>query len=230
MPILNARIPELPLNAVLKGTYYGVVYNIEDDTTKKFPMSELLASQNTGNFEYLVNTAYNDLDVVTFNGEWWQATGSVAANIAPGTDPAKWVQISQSGSGFVFWSAGVYPQDDVFVLYDLAGVKGMYQLIDATRPYVSSNFETELAAGDWELLFSNATAPISPFRGPYNASTNLYPGAGLGSGSGGAIRAGDEWSMSVSDTTMDGGPWPVGTIMKALVNVPGQTITNWRLY
>jgi hypothetical protein len=68
----------------------------------------------------------------------------------------------------------------------------------------------------------------SIFRGAYDASTNLFPAAGLGSGVGGAIRAGDEWYFSVAGT-LDGGLWPIGTIAKALVDAPGQTTTNWRL-
>jgi hypothetical protein len=68
----------------------------------------------------------------------------------------------------------------------------------------------------------------SPFRGAYDASGNTYPAAGAGSGTAGAIRAGDEWYFSVAGT-LDGGLWPIGTIAKALVNTPGQTTTNWRL-
>jgi hypothetical protein len=68
------------------------------------------------------------------------------------------------------------------------------------------------------------------FRGAYNASGNAYPAAGTGSGTAGAIQAGDEWYVSVSGqiTARTGSMIvEVGTILKALTNVPGQTVTNW---
>jgi hypothetical protein len=68
----------------------------------------------------------------------------------------------------------------------------------------------------------------SIFRGAYDASGNTYPASG-GSGTAGAIRAGDEWYFSVGGT-LDGGLWPIKTIAKALVDTPGQTDANWRLY
>lgn len=68
------------------------------------------------------------------------------------------------------------------------------------------------------------------FRGNYDASTNVFPST-LGSGIAGLIMAGDEWVISVSNTSgLDGGIWPVGTILKSLVDAPGQTVTNWRIY
>jgi hypothetical protein len=66
------------------------------------------------------------------------------------------------------------------------------------------------------------------FRGAYDASGNTYPASG-GSGVSGAIKAGDEWYFSVAGT-LDGGLWPVKTIAKALIDTPGQTDANWRLY
>ena len=66
------------------------------------------------------------------------------------------------------------------------------------------------------------------YRGAYDASGNTYPASG-GSGTSGAIQAGDLYYFSVAATSLDGGAWPVGTIAIALVNTPGQTTTNWRL-
>ena len=67
----------------------------------------------------------------------------------------------------------------------------------------------------------------SNFRGAYDASVNQYPTSG-GSGTSGAIQAGDEWYFSVAGT-IGGDLYPIGTIAKALINVPGTTAANWRL-
>lgn len=68
------------------------------------------------------------------------------------------------------------------------------------------------------------------FRGPFDASvTDVYPSTG-GSGTGGAVMAGDEWYVSVvGDNTDYGGTMPLKTTLKALVNSPGQTASNWKI-
>lgn len=84
----------------------------------------------------------------------------------------------------------------------------------------------------WSVLSYALGAPSTPqFRGAYDASTNTYPAAGTGSGTAGAIMAGDYWYMSVSNTSgLDGDIWPVRTLMTSLINTPGQVATNWRLH
>lgn len=57
--------------------------------------------------------------------------------------------------GLVFWEAGVFPQAKVFVLYRVNGIVSLFELNEALpRPYVSSNFLTELANGDWKYFSS----------------------------------------------------------------------------
>ena len=62
-------------------------------------------------------------------------------------------------------------------------------------------------------------------RGNYNASTNLFPASG-GSGISGAVLKGDLWSVSVAGT-LGGVAVTSGDVVRALVNAPGQTNTNW---
>jgi hypothetical protein len=64
-------------------------------------------------------------------------------------------------------------------------------------------------------------------RGNYDASTNLFPSAG-GSGAGGVIQKGDLWYVSVAGT-LGGSSVLVGYSVRALVNAPGQTSTNWAI-
>lgn len=238
MPELsNARIDQLPQNSVLKGNYYFPIRNMDNSITERVLVSAIIPSSAMGNFEWITDQPYLDEQVVTWQGEWYQANGAILANVIPGVD-ASWVLISQSPSGFVFWQAGVYPQDDVFVLKDMSLTSDpniqMFWLKDTTRPYISSDFDAELAAGDWEQLFVSA-APASSNTikdmGNYNAATNLLPdtGTAVGSGAGGAISKGDEFTFSAAGT-IDGELYPLGTIARAKVNIPGQTLTNWRLY
>lgn len=61
---------------------------------------------------------------------------------------------------------------------------------------------------------------VKLFRGAWDASGNLLPSS--------SVLAGHEWYFSVAGT-FGGELYPVGTIAKALVDTPGQTLSNWRL-
>lgn len=64
-------------------------------------------------------------------------------------------------------------------------------------------------------------------RGNYDASSNLFPSTG-GSGAGGAVKAGDLWYISVAGT-LGGTSVLVGYSVRALVDSPAQTSTNWSI-
>jgi len=152
----NARIDQLPLCAELKPGYWGAVRNMDNHITERFDFAALLTSTTTGNFEWITDHPYSDGEVVTWQGEWYQANGDIAENVVPGTDPA-WEVISKSPSGFTFWQAGVYTQDDVFVLYKMstdpeAPDIQIFWLANPLRPFPSVDFLTELDAGDWIMI------------------------------------------------------------------------------
>ena len=65
-------------------------------------------------------------------------------------------------------------------------------------------------------------------RGNYDASTGAYPSTG-GSGGGGAILKGDVWTISVAGT-LPGGDVDVGDELRALVDTPGVTASNWAVF
>lgn len=90
---------------------------------------------------------------------------------------------------------------------------------------------TTQSAGDnsTKVATTAYVASATYFRGAYDASGNTFPASG-GSGASGAILAGDTWYFSVAATSLDGSSWPVKTLVVALVNTPGQTVGNWRLY
>lgn len=148
----NARIKELPPSAGPKAGYLFAMFNLDNDTTEKIPVDFFMSSGTSGNFEWLSDTPYDDNDVVTYGGIWWQAQQAVPENIIPGSNSLYWVAIPKSPSGLVMWQAGVYTEDEVFVVAEVSGVKTLFYLADPARPYVSSNFATEYAAGDWEPI------------------------------------------------------------------------------
>lgn len=64
-------------------------------------------------------------------------------------------------------------------------------------------------------------------RGNHDASTNLFPSSG-GSGSAGAIKKGDIWTVSVAGT-LGGHAVNIGDTVRALVDAPGSTDSNWAI-
>lgn len=65
-------------------------------------------------------------------------------------------------------------------------------------------------------------------RGTFDASVNAYPSSG-GSGSGGAILKGDIWTISVAGTLPTGQTVEPGDTVRALVDTPGNTQSNWAI-
>lgn len=65
-------------------------------------------------------------------------------------------------------------------------------------------------------------------RGNYNASSNVYPTTG-GSGTAGAILKGDIWTISVAGTLPTGRIVEPGDTLRALINNPGSTSSNWAI-
>lgn len=82
-------------------------------------------------------------------------------NNTPPTDPlitenAYWIEVSPGdGSAVKEWAAGVYGEGLIIVYFDTSGTGAdpdLYVLAEATRPFHSTNFTTELAAGKWKRM------------------------------------------------------------------------------
>jgi hypothetical protein len=71
----------------------------------------------------------------------------------------------------------------------------------------------------------NAVVGLLDDRGNYDASSNLWPATG-GSGVGGTILKGNLWFISVPGT-LGGVAVQIGYSIRALINSPGQTSSNW---
>ena len=65
-------------------------------------------------------------------------------------------------------------------------------------------------------------------RGNYDASGNTYPSSG-GSGVAGAIKKGDIWTVSVAGTLPTAQAVEIGDLIRALVDTPGSTQSNWSI-
>jgi hypothetical protein len=66
--------------------------------------------------------------------------------------------------------------------------------------------------------------------GNVDLSSNAFPTTG-GTGSGGAILKNNTFDVTVTGTPSGATePIPVGAMIRALTDSPGQTLSNWRIY
>ena len=85
-----------------------------------------------------------------------------------------------------------------------------------------SGFQT---ASDVASALSTAAVGILNDRGNHDASGNTFPSSG-GSGTSGAIKKGNIWTVSVAGS-LGGVAVTAGDVVRALVDTPGQTYSNW---
>lgn len=108
------------------------------------------------------------------------------------------------------------------------GIKDFSQLVQlATKINTLLGVSAQVAAGvaTAEAYADSLVVGLWDDRGNYNASTNLFPATG-GSGSAGAVKKGDIWTVSVIGT-LEGVAVSLGDTVRALVDTPGQTEGNW---
>jgi hypothetical protein len=171
MALTNARIIELDEISVVNAGSFFVIYDIVAGITYKIKVDNFITTSDQ-NFNWVSNYEYDEDEVVTDAGRWWQSLQNGNEGHIP-TEGAWWTEISKSsGSSLKMWAAGVYTETEVFVVGVVSGVYQIYRLADATRPYVSSNFTTELAAAKWVPLTASST--IATRRATFRFNSDLY--------------------------------------------------------
>lgn len=167
--LINQRIDQLSLGEPQPGDY-GIFRDMLNSQTKRY----LIPAESADNFEWdSVAAAAGDYDiddVVTYGGNWYQSTTNNNA-VAPGTD-ATWTLLTRAVN-WNRWAAGVFAEADVFVVRLIDGEDHIVQLVDATRPYVSADFDAEYAAGDWVSVTQNKIIANASLVGGANLTMDL---------------------------------------------------------
>ena len=117
-----------------------------------------------------------------------------------------------------------------------SSAKNIADLVNLSSKEDVANKSSNTALGTSDILYptqnavktyvDSATTSLIRDRGNYDASTNLFPPTGTGSGTSGAIMKGDLWYISVAGT-LGGTPVLPGYSIRALVNNPAQDAANW---
>jgi len=101
-------------------------------------------------------------------------------NHTPPSDPGitentYWKEVSASGSAAIpEWTAGVFGPGLIIVFHNHStDGRGLYVLLEAVRPYNSSNIETEITAGKWQRMGGDGTALWGELTGTLTAQSDL---------------------------------------------------------
>jgi len=150
----NKRIPELDNADFASEGDKIALYDLQGDITKHINKSDLIPGQSeTTNIDWNSLVTYNSGDIVKYLGKLWES--DIASNLGNvPQDDANWTEVSKSEAGLVLYVAGVFTQDDVFVINTIPGRNGFWlvRLVNATRPFNSTDFTTEYNNGDWAVV------------------------------------------------------------------------------
>lgn len=97
-----------------------------------------------------VSATYQTDDITSYNDRFWRSLqDNNIANIP--TEGAFWTEVSKA-ENLTLWSPGVITAAaEYYTFYVIDGVHQLFRL-EGARPFFSSDFLAEYAAGDWELV------------------------------------------------------------------------------
>ena len=151
------RIPQLPEGTNAQPSWLIAIYDPATNTTKRISVESFLNEETTGNYDWVDTTTYAVNEVVFYNNTLWASDVNGNLNNTPQAG-AFWTQVPAGlAGGLKRWVAGAFTADEVFVVYNAGSGDALYALVNATRPYNSTNFATELTAGDWVIFNTPAT-------------------------------------------------------------------------
>ncbi len=152
MADLDKRIPELPNISYTSAIMMIPIYDPITDTTYRMNYALVQPGASTNDYRWNELTDYGIGDIVTQSDKVWESIATPNIGNVPVEDGGYWEERSKSKSGFVYWAAGVYLDDQVFVLYTLGSDTFFYELADPARPFNSIDFEDELADDKWRRI------------------------------------------------------------------------------
>lgn len=108
------------------------------------------------------------------------------------------------------------------------GLSNVDNTADSAKPVSTLQAAADLAAENNAKAYADTlVVGLLDDRGNYDASGNVFPSSG-GSGTAGAIKKGDLWTISVAGT-LGGVAVTVGDVLRALTDTPSQTASNWNI-
>jgi hypothetical protein len=163
--LANLKIKDHPLGIPVPGDFI-IFADMVNNVTKKALVNQFLPSPTTQNFEWVSekDPAYDEDEVVTYGGNWYQSAVDDNTSV-PGVN-SDWTLLTKSASGFVYWAAGLFTEDKVFVVSEHrdAGYPEIFFLLEPS-PFVSVDIVAEELLGQWRSITeitNTAEIPTGP--------------------------------------------------------------------
>lgn len=151
------------------------------------------------------------------------ALGTAADKVMYSTGGATWAETASTAAGRSMMGAA-----DAAAQRTLLSVNNVDNTSDVNKPVSTAQASADTAATNAAKAYADGlVVGLWDDRGVYDASVNTFPAAG-GSGTAGAILKGDIWTISVAGT-LGGVAVKIGDTVRALIDTPGQTASNWSI-
>lgn len=160
-----ALLPSAPIDQfdealTVQPNDFSLIYQVATGKTMKTKSSNFGIDSPSSNYNWSSTFDYPLDDIVEYQGKLYRSLQTPnVGNIPNASGSAYWeVTVKSTSSTLSLWAPGIYIDETVFVMYDLnqddaAPNWGLYALKEPpTRPFTSTDFPTELAAGDWALV------------------------------------------------------------------------------
>jgi hypothetical protein len=172
----------------------------------------VIGSGTSGSTPTLWDASLLDIDTA---GDYY--TGSSTTNYPTGTNALALVELKKySDYKWLTYKRELVGVQEIWTNYfDSIDWSGWVQILTDLSGYATKIYAESLVTGLWDD------------RGNYNASGNTFPSTG-GSGSAGAILKGDIWTIT-NPGTLGVTAVIAGQTVRALVDTPGQTASNWAI-
>lgn len=121
----NANLEQLPKGGFIEPDDLLVFRSKLRGVTYSIPAKDLVPIVSS-NFQWIPGHEYDEDEVVTYNGLWWQSQQDVNTGHTPGTEGDDWWVAVPKAVGFDWWTAGVYAEENPVVLSDYTGFPAWY--------------------------------------------------------------------------------------------------------
>jgi hypothetical protein len=189
------RINELPELTALPDVGYLVLYDAAADVTYRVAQG-LIKGGESQVPAWNPSEPWDENEVVIYGLKLWQSLSDANTGNVPATGSIYWVEVSPSENGYTpLWAAGVFTRNQSKVMRLNVGDDKYYEYVLRTpAPFTSSDFDAELANGDWQLLGgagggggsvdiatnadmdagTNDTKAVSPLKFVYGITTRTF--------------------------------------------------------
>jgi hypothetical protein len=179
MPLPSAPIDQFDEATTVQPEDWAVIFQVASGKTLKTRSSNFGIDSPSSNYNWSSTFDYPVDDIVEYQGKLYKSLQTPNIGQVPTASGSLYWElvIKSTSSSLAAWSPGVYIEEQVFVMYDLAQnaaapIWGLYGLTNPpTRPFTSTDFVAELALGYWSKATNDKLDAVTTVKTKVGAHT-----------------------------------------------------------